>query len=74
MKCQILFSGNNKKNIINLWSAELAKRVVVKVKLWQKLRQIKLKENEVSFLKLLQYEYRFCQQGNLLFFFLFFYR
>ena len=31
MKCQILFSGKNKKqtnNIINLSSAELAKRVV----------------------------------------------
>ena len=28
MKCQILFSGENKKNIINLLSAELAKRVV----------------------------------------------
>ena len=28
MKCQILFSGKNKKNITNLSSAELAKRVV----------------------------------------------
>ena len=28
MKCQILFSGKNKKNIINLSSAENAKRVV----------------------------------------------
>ena len=28
MKCQILFSGKNKKNITNLYSAELAKRVV----------------------------------------------
>ena len=28
MKCQILFSGKNKKNIINLPSAENAKRVV----------------------------------------------
>ena len=27
-KCQILFSGKNKKNITNLSSAELAKRVV----------------------------------------------
>ena len=27
MKCQNLFSGKNKKNIINLLSAELAKRV-----------------------------------------------
>ena len=29
MKCQILFSEKNKKNIINLSSAELAKRVVM---------------------------------------------
>ena len=28
MKCQILFSVKNKKNIINLLSAENAKRVV----------------------------------------------
>ena len=28
MKCQILFSWKNKKNIINLPSAKLAKRVV----------------------------------------------
>ena len=28
MKCQVLFSGKNKKIIINLLSAELAKRVV----------------------------------------------
>ena len=28
MKCQILFSGENKKNIANLSSAELAKTVV----------------------------------------------
>ena len=28
MKCQILFSGKNKKNITKLSSAELAKRVV----------------------------------------------
>ena len=28
MKCQSLFSGKNKKNIINLSSAELAQRVV----------------------------------------------
>ena len=32
MKCWILFSGKNKKNIINLLSVELAKSVV-KVKL-----------------------------------------
>ena len=29
MKCQILFSGKSKKNIINLSSAELAQRVVL---------------------------------------------
>ena len=28
MKCQSLFSGKNKKNVINLSSAELAQRVV----------------------------------------------
>ena len=28
MKCQILFSGKNKKNITNLSSAELAQRVL----------------------------------------------
>ena len=28
MKCQILFSGKNKKNIINLLSAENAQRMV----------------------------------------------
>ena len=28
MKCQILFSGKNRKNIINLSSAELAQRMV----------------------------------------------
>ena len=33
MKCQILFSGENKKTIINLSSAELAQRMV-KVKNW----------------------------------------
>ena len=32
MKCQILFSGKNKKNIINLSSAENVQRVV-KVKI-----------------------------------------
>ena len=33
MKCKILFSGKNKKNIINLLSAELAQRVI-KVTRW----------------------------------------
>ena len=28
MKCQMLFSGENKKNIIKVSSAELAKRVI----------------------------------------------
>ena len=32
MKCQLLFSGKNKKTTINLFSADLAKRVV-KVKM-----------------------------------------
>ena len=41
MICQILFSGKNKKNITNLLSDELAKRVV-KVNMWllQYLRHI----------------------------------
>ena len=30
MKCQILFYGNNKKNLINLSSAESAHRVILK--------------------------------------------
>ena len=29
MKCSILFSGKNNKNITNLSSAELAKRIVM---------------------------------------------
>ena len=29
MKCQSLFSRKIRKNIINLWSAELAQRVVM---------------------------------------------
>ena len=28
MKCQILFSGKNKKTVINLSSAELARRMI----------------------------------------------
>ena len=31
MKCQMLFSGKNKKNIFSLSSAELAQRVVLRV-------------------------------------------
>ena len=38
MKCQILFSGKNKKNIINLSSAENAQRVV-------KVKEIKLPDS-----------------------------
>ena len=46
MKCQIQFSGKNKKNIINLSSAENAQRVV-KVKVsgcwtFQQLYRLKL--------------------------------
>ena len=38
MKCQILFSGENKKNITSLSSAELAKRVVkVNIFLFEKI-------------------------------------
>ena len=36
MKCQSLFSGKNKKNVVNLLSAELAQGVVV-VKLMKNL-------------------------------------
>ena len=37
MKCHILFSGKNKKNITKLSSAELAQRVeMVKVKFFKK--------------------------------------
>ena len=39
MKCQILFSGKNKKNIINLSSAENAQRVV-KVKIHSQINKI----------------------------------
>ena len=42
MKCQILFSGKNKKNIINLSSAENAQRVV-KVKV---ISRSKVGDNE----------------------------
>ena len=36
MKCQILFSGENKKNITSLSSAELAKRVVNVKEFWRR--------------------------------------
>ena len=42
MKCHILFSGKNKKNIINLSSAENAQRVV-KVKVLSRILADKLK-------------------------------
>ena len=38
MECQILFTGKNKKNIINLSFAENAHRVV-KVKLFDTIRE-----------------------------------
>ena len=41
MKCQILFSRKNKKNVTNLSSAELAQRVVkVKVLVFEKINII----------------------------------
>ena len=45
MKCQILFSGKNKKNIINLSSVENAQRVV-KVK-----EELLNKEKPINYLK-----------------------
>ena len=50
MKCQILFSGKNKKNIINLSSGENAQRVV-KVK----GTFFCLKGSSLSFWKVLKY-------------------
>ena len=47
MKCQILFSGKNKKNIINLSSAENAQRVV-KVKLFSKIRNCSSRNHIVT--------------------------
>ena len=37
MKCQILFSGENKKNITNLPTAELAQRVIKVKEIHRKL-------------------------------------
>ena len=52
MKCQILFSGKNKKNIINLPSAENAQRVV-KVKdkkdIFKSINRILIKNRNLSF-------------------------
>ena len=42
MKCQILFSGKNKKNIANLSSAEFAQRVVKVRKVVNKVKEIML--------------------------------
>ena len=50
MKCQILFSGKNKKNIINLPSAENAQRVV-KVKIC--LKRCKAPNHQISITLLL---------------------
>ena len=48
MKCQILFSGKNKKNIINLSSAENAQRVVkVKVNMVLQIYQKNYYEDEI---------------------------
>ena len=48
MKCQILFSGKNKKNIINLSSAENAQRVVkVKKSVEQVCGQVREHKNRL---------------------------
>ena len=47
MKCQILFSGKNKKNIINLSSAENAQRVV-KVKLQENYNFVSLNFKHIA--------------------------
>ena len=43
MKCQIVFSRKNKKNIINLWSTELAQREVNVDLRWAGARRIYLR-------------------------------
>ena len=49
MKCQVLFSGENKKNIINLSSAELDKRVVkVKILIKKKTDTFQLTKRRLS--------------------------
>ena len=50
MKCQILFSGKNKKNINNLSSAELPKRVV-KVNIFVGVSLYFMKYNRVESLR-----------------------
>ena len=56
MKCQILFSGKNKKNIINLPSAENAQRVV-------KVKAIRLCAYDVSENNIAAYMYT-CAQSD----------
>ena len=51
MKCQILFSGKNKINVINLWPAKLTNRAV-KVKtqsVWMRKELVSFLHNEVLF-------------------------
>ena len=56
MKCQSLFSGKNKKNIINLLSAEFAQRVIkVKLSLPFHLCFYSLFQQLSQFLKLSQF-------------------
>ena len=50
MKCQILFSGKNKKNIISLLSAELAQREV-KIKECQSVCRIGYATQALAFYK-----------------------
>ena len=52
MKCHIQFSGKNKKNIINLSSAENAQRVV-------KVKYLHLQTQATSYLLILQYDTTF---------------
>ena len=56
MKCQILFSGKNKKNIISLSSAENAQRVV-------KVKKAEIRTNILElFLILFKNKGRTCQE------------
>ena len=48
MNCQILFTGENKKNTFSLWSAELAKRVVeIRHKNAKQFQKITISENGI---------------------------
>ena len=51
MKCQILFSGKNKKNIINLPSAENAQRVVKVNKMSERISEERTPVNTFCFLR-----------------------